>query len=100
MGRDDPRSQSFRIPERTVRKIRTKGGGMNADHEANRSLPGKPGSYDLDVGRFLREHPDTTLQAGPGGSGYRAQRRDGRGRGVGVSVIALTLDELDAQLGS
>lgn len=54
--------------------------------------------YDLNVGRFISEHPDWALSAGPGGAGYSAQRKNGHGHGAGEPVTALTLDELAARL--
>lgn len=50
--------------------------------------------YDLDVGRFIRDHPGYRLAAGFEAAGYRARPREG----TGPWVSALTLDELDAKL--
>lgn len=49
--------------------------------------------YELNVGRFIREHPEWIIAAGFEGVGYRARRRDG-----GSWVSALTLDELAAAM--
>lgn len=54
--------------------------------------------YGLNVGRFIRDHPDWVVVAGFEGVGYCAQRRDGHGHGAGPRVSALTLDELAAKL--
>lgn len=49
--------------------------------------------YDLNVGRWIEDHPDYILRAGFEGFGYEAQHRETRER-----VSALTLDELAAKL--
>lgn len=54
--------------------------------------------YDLNIGRFIDDHRDYVIQAGPGGFGYQAQLRDDSGKGVGERWSALTLDELAAML--
>jgi hypothetical protein len=54
--------------------------------------------YDLNVGRFMADHPDYCLRAGFEGSGFEAQKRDRHGRPVGERYTALTLDELAATL--
>jgi hypothetical protein len=54
--------------------------------------------YDLNVGRFIRDHPGYILRVGFLGFGYEAQHRDERGHGVGERYSALTLDELAAML--
>lgn len=54
--------------------------------------------YDLNVGRFLADHPDYCLRAGFEGFGYEAQKRDPNGRPAGERYTALTLDELAAML--
>jgi hypothetical protein len=54
--------------------------------------------YDLNVGRFLADHPDYCLRAGFEGFGFEAQRRDEHGHCVGERYSALTLDELAAML--
>lgn len=56
------------------------------------------GEYGLNVGRFLRDHPDHVLTEGDGGFGYRAWLKDGEGRAYGSALEALTLDELAAKL--
>lgn len=45
--------------------------------------------YDLNIGRFIRDHPGWIVAAGFEGLGYRARRCEG-----GPWVSALTLDEL------
>ena len=50
--------------------------------------------YDLNVGRWMADHPDCCLRAGFEGFGYEAQKRDLNGRPVGERYSALTLDEL------
>lgn len=50
--------------------------------------------FDLNVGRFIREHPGWIVCAGFEGVGFRARRREG-----GAWVSALTLDELAEMLG-
>ncbi len=54
--------------------------------------------YDLNVGRWMADHPDYCLRIGLEGFGYIAQRRDDQGHGVGERYSALTLDELAAML--
>lgn len=54
---------------------------------------GTAAGYELNIGRFIREHPGWIVAAGFEGTGYRARRRDG-----GPWVSALTLDELAALL--
>jgi hypothetical protein len=54
--------------------------------------------YDLNVGRFMADHPDYCLRAGFEGSGFEAQKRDRYGHPVGERYSALTLDELAATL--
>jgi hypothetical protein len=56
------------------------------------------GEYDVNVGRFLADHPDYCLRAGFEGFGYEAQKRDRYGHPVGERYTALTLDELAATL--
>jgi hypothetical protein len=56
--------------------------------------------YDLNVGRFLADHPDYCLRAGFEGFGYEAQKRDRHGHPAGQRYSALTLDELAAMLAS
>jgi hypothetical protein len=56
------------------------------------------GEYDLNIGRFIEDHRDYVIRAGPGGFGYQVQLRDDSGKGVGERWSALTLDELAAQL--
>jgi hypothetical protein len=55
-------------------------------------------SYEYNVGKFLRDHQDYVLMAGPVGAGYTAQRRDDQGRGTGPKVSAPTLDKLAERL--
>jgi hypothetical protein len=50
-------------------------------------------TYDLNVTRWLEDHPDHILRAGLEGFGFEAQHRETRER-----ATALTLDELDAKL--
>ena len=57
-----------------------------------------PVEYGLNVTRWLADHPGHVLMAGKNGAGLTAQRKDGRGRGRGAKVTALTLDELAAKL--
>jgi hypothetical protein len=54
--------------------------------------------YGLNIGRFIREHPEWVIQAGPYGSGYSARRKDGAGRPAGQRLTALTIDDLAAQM--
>jgi hypothetical protein len=54
--------------------------------------------YDLNVGRFLADHPHYCLRIGFEGFGYVAQKRDEYGHGAGERYAALTLDELAAML--
>jgi hypothetical protein len=54
--------------------------------------------YELNIGRFIEDHSNYVIQAGPGGFGYQAQLRDDSGKGVGERWSALTLDELAAKL--
>ena len=54
--------------------------------------------YDLNVGRFIEDHPGYIVRIGFDGFGYEAQQRDDRGHGVGERYSALTLDELAAML--
>jgi hypothetical protein len=54
--------------------------------------------YDLNVGRFLEDHPGYVVKIGLEGFGYEARRRDERGYGVGGRYAALTLDELAVML--
>lgn len=54
--------------------------------------------YGLNIGRFIREHPQWVIQAGPYGSGWSARRKDDAGRPGGQRLTALTLDDLAAQL--
>jgi hypothetical protein len=55
--------------------------------------------YGLNVGQFIRDHPDHVVTAGTNGSGYSAQRRGSWGKGTGPRVSALTLDELAELIG-
>jgi hypothetical protein len=55
-------------------------------------------NYDLNVGRFIEDHPDYIVRIGFDGLGYEAQHRDERGHGAGERYAALTLDELAAML--
>ena len=50
--------------------------------------------YDLNVGRWIADHPGYCLRAGCEGFGFEAQKRDANGRPVGERYSALTLDEL------
>ena len=54
--------------------------------------------YDLNVGRFIADHPDYCLRAGSEGFGFEAQKRDLYGRPVGQRYSALTLEELAVRL--
>ncbi len=54
--------------------------------------------YDLNVGRFIQDHPSYVVRIGFDGFGYEAQHRDEWGHGVGECYAALTLDELAAML--
>jgi hypothetical protein len=55
--------------------------------------------YGLDIGRFMADHQGKwVIQGGFEGFGYRAQRRDGDGRGRGPWIEDLTLDELAGKL--
>jgi hypothetical protein len=54
--------------------------------------------YDLNVGRFIEDHPGYIVKIGLDGFGYETQRRDERGHGAGERYSALTLDELAALL--
>jgi hypothetical protein len=56
--------------------------------------------YDLNVGRWIADHPDYCLRAGVEGFGFEAQKRDRNGRPAGERHSALTLDELAAILAS
>jgi hypothetical protein len=56
------------------------------------------GEYGENVGQFIRDHRDYVIRAGFEGFGYSAQKRDANGRGKGVRIERLTLDELDAVL--
>ena len=58
----------------------------------------EPEPYELNIGRFIREHPGHVIQAGPYGTGYCARRKDASGRPAGERVTALTLDELAARI--
>jgi hypothetical protein len=50
--------------------------------------------YDLNVGRWIADHPGYCLRAGGEGFGFETQKRDANGRPVGERYSALTLDEL------
>ena len=50
--------------------------------------------YGLDVGKWIKNHPEYLLQSGFEGLGVTAKRRNELGRAVGRPVTALTLDEL------
>ena len=52
--------------------------------------------YGLDVGKWIKNHPEYLLQSGFEGLGFTARRRNEQGRAVGRPVAALTLDELAA----
>jgi hypothetical protein len=52
--------------------------------------------YGLDVGKWIKNHPEYLLQCGFEGLGFTARRRNDQGRAVGRPVAALTLDELAA----
>ena len=52
--------------------------------------------YGLDVGKWIKDHPEYLLQSGFEGLGFTARRRNEQGRAVGSPVAALTLDELAA----
>ena len=54
--------------------------------------------YDLNVGRWIADHPYYFLRAGFEGFGFEAQKRDANGRPVGERYSALTLDELAVML--
>jgi hypothetical protein len=55
--------------------------------------------YGLDIGRFMADHQSKwVVQGGFEGFGFRAQRRDGTGRGTGPWIDDLTLDGLAAKL--
>lgn len=47
--------------------------------------------YDLNVGRFIQDHPSYVVRIGFDGFGYEAQHRDEWGHGVGECYAALTL---------
>jgi len=53
--------------------------------------------YEVNIGKFIADHPGWRIQAGLEGVGYTAQRRDNGGV-HGPRVGALTLDELAARL--
>jgi hypothetical protein len=61
-------------------------------------LRAMPEEYDLNVGRWMADHPDYCLRAGFEGFGFEAQKRDPNGRPVGERCAALTLDELAVML--
>jgi hypothetical protein len=52
--------------------------------------------YGLDVGKWIKDHPDYVLKSGFEGMGFTARRRNEQGRPVGGPIAALTLDELAA----
>ena len=54
--------------------------------------------YDINVGRFIQDHPGYIVRVGFKGFGYEVQHRDEWGHGVGERYSALTLDELAAVL--
>jgi hypothetical protein len=58
------------------------------------------GEYDLNVGRWIADHPGYCLRAGVEGFGFEAKKRDHTGRPVGERYTALTLDELAVMLAS
>jgi hypothetical protein len=53
------------------------------------------GGWGLNVGGFMRAHPDWLIGGAAGPFGWTAQRRDG-GRAKGPKLVARTLDELAA----
>jgi hypothetical protein len=52
--------------------------------------------YGLNVGKWIKDHPEYLLLSGFKGQGFTARRRNEQGRAVGSPVAALTLDELAA----
>ena len=52
--------------------------------------------YGLNVGKWIKNHPEYLLLSGSDGRGFIARRRNEQGRAVGSPVAALTLDELAA----
>jgi len=54
--------------------------------------------YDLNVGRWIADHPDYCLRAGFEGLGFEAKKRGANGRPAGERYTALTLDELAVML--
>jgi hypothetical protein len=52
--------------------------------------------YGLNVGKWIKDHPEYLLQGGFEGLGFTARRRNEQGRAVGSLITALTLDELAA----
>jgi hypothetical protein len=54
--------------------------------------------YDLNVGRFIEDHPGYIVRVGFEGIGYQAQHRNEWGHGTGERYSALTLDELAVKL--
>jgi hypothetical protein len=52
--------------------------------------------YGLNVGKWIKNHPEYLLLSGSDGWGFTARRRNEQGRAVGSPVAALTLDELAA----
>lgn len=55
-------------------------------------------TYDLNIGRFIKDHPSHVISAAPSACGYSARRKDGDGRPTGPRLTALTLDELAAMI--
>jgi hypothetical protein len=52
--------------------------------------------YGLNVGKWIKDHPEYLLQSGFEGLGFTAKRRNEQGHAVGSPVTAMTLDELAA----
>ncbi len=52
--------------------------------------------YGLNVGKWIKDHPEYHLQGGFEGLGFTAKRRNEQGQAVGSPVTAMTLDELAA----
>jgi hypothetical protein len=52
--------------------------------------------YGLNVGKWIKDHPEYLLQSGFEGLGFTAKRRNEQGQAVGNPVTAMTLDELAA----
>lgn len=49
---------------------------------------------NVNIGQFIRSHPDHVVSAGPSGIGYSVKTKNKYGKGVGPAITALSLDEL------